>query len=69
MILAGCIKPDPTPVTIKVNSQSGAITAGTAGSATFVITTTGIDNGVTGTVQWFTTSAGTTATTAPTGGV
>ena len=66
MILVGC-PPDPIPVTVKVNAQSGVITAGTAGSATFAITTTGVDNGKTVTVQWFTTSAGTTATTAPAG--
>jgi len=66
-IFAGCASPMDTPVTVKIGAQSVTITAGTAGSATFTVNTEGVANGTKGTIQWFTTSAGTTTTTAPAG--
>ena len=53
--------------TVNVGAQIGTLTAGTAGSATFTVTTANIANGQAGTVTWYTTSSGTTPTSVPTG--
>lgn len=53
--------------TVTVGAQSGTIAAGTAGNATFPVTTAGIDNGKTGVVSWFTSIAGITAGATPAG--
>jgi len=52
---------------VVVGSQTGSINSGTAGPVTFSVTTTNIANGQGSTITWYTTSAGTTTTTAPTG--
>ena len=67
--LAGCSdKETELPKTIKaVAAQSGAIISGTAGTATFVLTTANIANGRTGSVAWFSSAAGTTSASAPAG--
>ena len=52
---------------VGIYAQSGALTGGTAGSTTFPVTTTGIANGQVGTIMWYTTSAGTVATSPPAG--
>ena len=49
---------------VSVGSQGGTLTTG---SVTFTVTTANIANGQSGTVTWFTTSAGTTSGNAPTG--
>jgi hypothetical protein len=65
-----------TVTTLTVNSgpsavyplgQNGTITGGTAGSATFYVNTASVATGTVGSVNWYTTSAGTTAASAPTG--
>ena len=50
----------PATKTVTVGAQSGTITAGAAGSATFPVTTAGIANGTAGTVTWYMEAAGTT---------
>ncbi|MCL2098669.1 MAG: leucine-rich repeat protein [Bacteroidales bacterium] len=67
--LAGCSeKETELPKTIKsVAAQSGTITSGTAGTATFVLTTANIANGRTGSVAWFSNADGTTSASAPAG--
>lgn len=52
--------------TVSVAAQSGELKAATAGTATFAVTTTGIDNGKAGTVEWFS-ADGETVSTAPAG--
>ena len=52
---------------ISVTTQSGTLTTGTAGTATFAVTTANIADGKTGSVTWYTTAAGTTTGTAPVG--
>lgn len=53
--------------TVNIAAQSGTIASGTAGSATFGVTTTDIAAGSAGTVAWYGTSAGTGSGSAPTG--
>ena len=53
--------------TVSAGAQNGTINAGAAGTATFPVTTENIANGATGSVTWYTTAAGTDATTPPTG--
>ena len=53
--------------TVSLGSQSGAITSGTAGTATYSVTTTNIATGTSGTVTWYSSSAGTTIITIPAG--
>ena len=60
-------EPDPPVKTVTVASQVGAITSGTAGSVTFAVATENIANGQAGAVTWYSTAAGTTSTSAPTG--
>ena len=55
------------PKTVTVGTQNGSINSGTAGSATFAVTTQNIANGQAGTITWYTSSAGTVTTTAPIG--
>ena len=61
-------KPIEQPVkTVSLAAQTGTLTAGTAGEATFAVTTANIADGKTGSVAWYTTSAGTTSGSTPTG--
>ena len=46
--------------TVTIDVQVGALTAGTAGSTYFDITTEGIADATTGTIAWFSDVAGTT---------
>jgi hypothetical protein len=55
-----------TPI-VNIASQSGILTSGTAGSATFAASTVNIADGTTGTISWYTSSDGTTAGSAPSG--
>ena len=70
-LLVGCTNPatsgSGTTATVTVASQSGPITSGTAGSVTFAVITSDVTAGTAGTFTWYTTPAGTTATTAPKG--
>ena len=53
--------PIPLKKTVIVGTQSGALTFGnTSGTATFAVTTTGIDNNQPGSVSWYSDAAGTT---------
>ena len=55
------------PSAVSLGTQNGTITGGTSGSAAFNISTANVPTGTVGSVNWFTTSAGTTAASAPTG--
>jgi hypothetical protein len=56
-----------TTETVSLALQSGKITAGSAGTVTFGVTTASVADGTTGTISWYGSSTGTSATTAPTG--
>jgi len=56
------ILPPSATKTVTVGAQSGTLTAGTAGSVTFPVTTANIANGQAGTIEWFSDAAGTTPT-------
>ena len=56
------ILPPSATKTVTVGAQSGTLTAGTAGSVTFPVTTANIANGEAGTIEWFSDAAGTTPT-------
>jgi len=58
---------DRQQFTLTLGTQSGTIVAGATGRATFAATTANVTAGTTGTVTWYTSSAGTTTTNAPTG--
>ncbi len=49
--------------TVNLSAQSGTISSGTAGSATFAATTANIATGTPGGITWYTSSAGTVTTT------
>jgi hypothetical protein len=53
--------------TVIVATQSGSITSGIAGNATFAVTTTNVSDGTVGAVSWYSSGAGTIATTTPIG--
>jgi len=55
------------PPAVSVGAQSNTIISGTAGTATFPVTTTSIANGQAGTITWYSDSTGLTSTSAPTG--
>lgn len=56
-----------TPSRVNIAAQSGTITSGIAGSATFSVTTNLLASGANGNITWYTTLAGTTVRPAPTG--
>jgi len=60
--------PATTPI-VTLGSQTGAITAGTVGSATFAATTANLADGTAGSITFYTSLAGTTAVSAPITGV
>jgi hypothetical protein len=53
--------------TVSLSAQSGTITGGTVGSATFAVATAHIANGTAGGIVWYSDSAGTSSASAPTG--
>lgn len=55
------------PTAVYLGTQNGTIKGGIAGSAAFNVTTASVATGTVGSVTWYTTSAGTTAASAPTG--
>ncbi len=72
LIFAGCetgTTPPPTSgdKTVSVAAQTGTLTAGSAGTATFEVSTTNIADGIAGSVSWFVDAAGATAGTTPAG--
>ncbi|MDR3673431.1 MAG: Ig-like domain-containing protein [Holophaga sp.] len=56
----------PVP-TVSLSAQSGTLASGTGGTATFTATTANIADGASGFLSWYSSSAGTTAGTAPNG--
>ena len=55
----------PGVKTVSVSAQTGILTVGTAGSATFSVPTENIATGLAGSVAWFSDAAGTVSTGAP----
>ena len=60
------VNPDEDPI-IAIYVQSGTLTAGASGTATFVVLTANIDNSHAGSVRWFTDLEGTSSASAPAG--
>ena len=74
MALIGCSNPagggsssTTSSGTVSLAAQSGTITAGIVGSATFAVTTANIANGTTGSCTWYTSLTGGARTSVPTG--
>jgi hypothetical protein len=62
----GCNDPIKS-ATVTIGAQSGPMSAGTAGSVAFAVTTTNVSAGTPGSIAWYTTVAGTTAGSNPLG--
>jgi hypothetical protein len=63
----GITTPIEGTATVSMAAQNGTIMSGTAGSVIFPVTTTNVATGTPGTILWYTSTAGTTAASAPTG--